>query len=38
MASQPGTLALVPQIVDAVSVPVIAAGGMMVSLTLSDER
>jgi nitronate monooxygenase len=28
MASQPGTLALVPQIVDVVSVPVIAAGGI----------
>ncbi|HEX4172244.1 MAG TPA: nitronate monooxygenase family protein [Acetobacteraceae bacterium] len=28
VASQPGTLALVPQIVDAVSVPVIAAGGI----------
>ena len=28
MASQPTTLALVPQIVDAVSVPVIAAGGI----------
>jgi nitronate monooxygenase len=28
IASQPGTLALVPQIVDAVSVPVIAAGGI----------
>ena len=28
MASQPGTLALVPQIVDAVSVPVVAAGGI----------
>jgi nitronate monooxygenase len=28
MASQPGTLALVPQIVDAVRVPVIAAGGI----------
>jgi nitronate monooxygenase len=28
MASQPGTLTLVPQIVDAVSVPVIAAGGI----------
>jgi len=28
MASQPGTLALVPQIADAVSVPVIAAGGI----------
>ena len=27
-ASQPGTLALVPQIVDAVSVPVVAAGGI----------
>jgi nitronate monooxygenase len=27
-ASQPGTLALVPQVVDAVSVPVIAAGGV----------
>jgi nitronate monooxygenase len=28
VASQPGTLALVPQIADAVSVPVIAAGGI----------
>jgi nitronate monooxygenase len=28
LASQPGTLALVPQVVDAVSVPVIAAGGI----------
>jgi nitronate monooxygenase len=28
-ANQPGTMALVPQIVDAVSVPVIAAGGIM---------
>jgi nitronate monooxygenase len=28
IASQPGTLALVPQIVDAVSVPVVAAGGI----------
>jgi len=28
VASQPGTLALVPQIVDAVQVPVIAAGGI----------
>jgi nitronate monooxygenase len=28
ISSQPGTLALVPQIVDAVSVPVIAAGGI----------
>ena len=28
MASQPGTLVLVPQIVDVVSVPVIAAGGI----------
>jgi nitronate monooxygenase len=28
MASQPGTLALVPQIADVVSVPVIAAGGI----------
>ena len=28
IASQPGTLALVPQIVDAVTVPVIAAGGI----------
>lgn len=28
MASQPGTLALVPQVVDAVCVPVIAAGGI----------
>jgi nitronate monooxygenase len=28
IVSQPGTLALVPQIVDAVSVPVIAAGGI----------
>jgi nitronate monooxygenase len=28
MASQPGTLALVPQIADAVGVPVIAAGGI----------
>jgi nitronate monooxygenase len=28
VASQPGTLALVPQIVDAVDVPVIAAGGI----------
>jgi nitronate monooxygenase len=28
IASQPGTLALVPQIADAVSVPVIAAGGI----------
>jgi nitronate monooxygenase len=28
IASQPGTLALVPQVVDAVSVPVIAAGGI----------
>jgi nitronate monooxygenase len=28
VASQPGTLALVPQIVDAVGVPVIAAGGI----------
>jgi nitronate monooxygenase len=27
-ASQPGTLALVPQVVDAVSVPVVAAGGI----------
>ena len=27
-ASQPGTLALVPQVVDAVSVPVLAAGGI----------
>jgi nitronate monooxygenase len=28
IATQPGTLALVPQVVDAVSVPVIAAGGI----------
>jgi len=28
VASQPGTLALVPQVVDAVAVPVIAAGGI----------
>ena len=28
IASQPGTLALVPQVVDAVNVPVIAAGGI----------
>jgi nitronate monooxygenase len=28
IASQPGTLALVPQVVDAVSVPVVAAGGI----------
>lgn len=28
IASQPGTMALVPQVVDAVSVPVIAAGGI----------
>jgi hypothetical protein len=28
VASQPGTMALVPQVVDAVSVPVIAAGGI----------
>jgi nitronate monooxygenase len=28
IASQPGTFALVPQIVDAVSVPVVAAGGI----------
>src|SRR3984893_3751689 len=28
VASQPGTLALVPQVVDAVSVPVVAAGGI----------
>jgi nitronate monooxygenase len=28
LASQPGTLALVPQIVDAVDIPVIAAGGI----------
>jgi nitronate monooxygenase len=28
VAAQPGTLALVPQVVDAVSVPVIAAGGI----------
>jgi nitronate monooxygenase len=28
LASQPGTMALVPQVVDAVSVPVIAAGGI----------
>lgn len=28
MATQPGTLALVPQVVDAVDVPVIAAGGI----------
>ena len=28
VASQPGTLALVPQVVDAVNVPVIAAGGI----------
>jgi nitronate monooxygenase len=28
VASQPGTLALVPQIVDAVSVPVVASGGI----------
>lgn len=28
IASQPGTMALVPQVVDAVSIPVIAAGGI----------
>ncbi|MEQ8651241.1 MAG: nitronate monooxygenase family protein [Kiloniellales bacterium] len=32
IASQPGTFALVPQVVDAVSVPVIAAGG------IADDR
>ena len=32
VASQPGTLALVPQVADAVGVPVIAAGGIAAAL------
>jgi nitronate monooxygenase len=35
IASQPGTLALVPQVVDAVSVPVVAAGGIADGRTIA---